>query len=254
MVMTISQDKTEKEKLSQACIMKFILKMRVAKYAFLLVFLISLDGYVKSQSNLGMWNTFSLEKEFSKKFSAEIAEEFRLKNDISRLNLFYTNAGVSYKPIKRLKLSLIYRLTEKYSDENKFNYRNRLMFDVSYKYHFSDFVFCYRSRVQTEVINNKSHVPEWFWRDKFEIKYRFNKISPYIGTEFRYQIKVEEHPETDMGWHRVRVFAGIGYNINKNNVIEIYYLKQHEFYILDPNNLDIIGLGYSLTLPHKKMQ
>jgi hypothetical protein len=226
--------------------------MNVIKSILIIVCLVFVNEFVKSQSNVGMWNTFSLEKEFSKKFSVGIDEELRLKDNFSHINLFYTNLGMSYRPLRGLKLSLTYRFTQKYVIDNEFNFRNRLMFDASYKYHLSNFVFGYRSRIQAEIINNKSTTPEWFWRNKFEIKYNFTKISPYLGTELRYQIKVPKHPETDQGWHRIRLFAGFDYKLNENNTIGIYYLRQNEFYILDPNNLDIFGLQYSLTLPHKK--
>jgi hypothetical protein len=116
------------------------------------------------------------------------------------------------------------------------------------------FIVGYRARIQSEIINNKSTSSEWFWRNKFEVKYNFGKFAPYLGTELRYQLKVPNHPETDRGWHRVRYFIGVDYKLNKNNEIGIYYLKQNDFYILDPNDLNILGLQYSLTIPYKKKQ
>jgi hypothetical protein len=228
--------------------------MRKFRLLLCLVTLIGLtERMAESQSNFGMWNTLSVEKEISKRFSACIEEELRLKDDILRLNLLYTEVGASYKPFKGFKLGLMYRLTEKYADDDKFYFRNRLMFDVSYKYHVAGFVIGYRSRVQSESENKTNHhEPEWFWRSKLELKYTIGKFTPFAGTELRYQIKVPRHPETDGGWHRVRYFVGTEYSFNKNNVVGIYYLKQHEFYILDPNNLDIVGLQYSVTLAHKK--
>lgn len=227
--------------------------MKFSKYLLVVIALMSSTVYLKSQPNFGMWNTFSLEKEFSKKFSAGIDEEMRLKDNLAHLNLFYTNLGASYRPVKGIKLSLIYRFTQKYKTSvHDFNFRNRLMFDASFKYHLSNLVFAYRSRIQAEVVNDQSPSPEWFWRDKFEIKYNLHKLTPYLGTELRYQITVPKHPETDRGWHRARFFVGVDYSFTKNSELGIYYMRQHEFYILDPNELSILGLQYSLTLPHKK--
>jgi hypothetical protein len=226
--------------------------MKITRIIVIIISLTFIVTRARCQSNFGLWNTFSIEKEFTKKFSAGLDEEVRLKDNLSHVNLFYTNLGVSYRPFQGLKLSLTYRFTQKYVLDNEFNFRNRLMFDASYKYRLSNLSFTYRSRIQSEIINNKSTNPEWFWRSKFEVKYNIKKISPYLGAELRYQIKVPKHPETDLGWHRVRLFAGVDYKINENNTVGIYYLRQNEFYILDPNNLDILGLQYSLTLPHKK--
>jgi hypothetical protein len=47
--------------------------------------------------DFGMWNTISIEKKLNKKISVSIDEEFRLKENLSRINLFYTNLGVNYK-------------------------------------------------------------------------------------------------------------------------------------------------------------
>jgi hypothetical protein len=228
--------------------------MKVSKYLILILFLIVIHKVGKSQSDFGMWNTFNLEKQFSKKISLEVDEELRFKNNISRLNLLYTNLGINFRPVKGLKFSILYRLTEKYTDVHQFNFRNRLMADAAYKYHLSNFIIGYRARIQSEIINNKSTSPEWFWRNKFEVKYNLGRFAPYLGTELRYQLKVPKHPETDMGWHQVRFFLGLDYKINKNNEVGAYFLVQNDFYTLDPNDLNILGFQYSMTIPYHKKQ
>jgi hypothetical protein len=52
-----------------------------------------------------------------------------------------------------------------------------------------------------------------------------------------------------MGWHRIRVFAGIDYKINDKNTCGIYYLIQQEWNTIDPQNLYILGLLFSIELP-----
>jgi hypothetical protein len=231
------------------------------KISLIIFFILSnILSFGQTQPDAGMWNTLSIEKEISKKFSAGIDEELRLRDNFSQLNLLYTNFGVSYKPIKGVKLALIYRLIEKYEGTNvTFSYRDRLMFDASYKYKLKDWAFAYRSRIQAEVRNYYSsrlgQIPEWFWRNKFEVKYDINKkFEPYIGAEFRYQLKDPRNPISNHGWHRLRKFAGIDYNINGSNSVGIYYLIQTEFGVANPQNLYILGLQYSLTLQRAKKQ
>jgi hypothetical protein len=206
----------------------------------------------QSQPDAGMWNTFSIEKEITKKFSVSIDEELRLKENFSRLNLLYTNFGLNLKIIKGFKASLTYRLIEKYNIDNMFGFRNRLMLDLSYKYRIRKISLSYRSRFQSEFKNYHStelgKIPEWFWRNKFEIKYNSEKYEPYIGTEIRYQIRDPRNPDFDMGWHRIRMFAGLDYNITKKQSIGIYYLIQRELSVDDPQDLYILGLQYSFTL------
>lgn len=218
--------------------------------------LVIYSACAQTQPDAGMWNTFSVEKEFSKKFSVAVDEELRLKSNFTRLNLLYTNVGVIYRPIKGFKINLTYRLIEKYEAQGWFSYRNRLMLDLTYKYKVSGWSFSYRQRLQAEVRNyyssTKGKIPEWFSRNKFEIKYDFGKIKPYIGTEFRYQFKDPRNPEANWGWHRIRSFAGVDYDINDTNSVGVYYLIQKEFNAPDPQNLYIVGLQYSLVIPHSK--
>jgi hypothetical protein len=236
--------------------------MRIYTSIIFAVFLLAFSKfcYCQTQPDAGMWNTLSIEKEFTKKFSAGIDEELRLKDNFGQLNLLYTNLGASYKPLKGVKVSLIYRLIEKYEGTNiTFSFRDRLMLDASYKYKINSLSLSYRSRLQAEVRNyyasRLGKIPEWFWRNKFEIKYDINdKFEPYVGTEIRYQIKDPRNPETDEGWHRLRVFAGLDYNINSHNAIGIYYLIQSEYGVVNPQNLYILGLQYSLVLPRAKKQ
>lgn len=236
--------------------------MKIISYIFLfLLFLKSgVSSFAQSQpEDAGMWNTFSIEKEFTKKFSVGIDEELRLRDNFSRLNLLYTNLGVSYKVIKGIKVSLIYRSIEKYLGDNRtFSYRNRLMLDISYRYKISELTFAYRSRLQSEVrdyySSQKGKIPEWFWRNKFEFKYDIKKYTPYLGTEIRYQIKDPRNPETNEGWHRLRVYWGVDYNINKRNSVGVYYLIQREYGVYNPQNFYILGLQYSLTIPMAKKQ
>lgn len=201
----------------------------------------------------GMWTTFSLEKELSSKFSISLDEEFRLKENFTMLNLFYTNLGFAYKPSKRLKLALTYRLVEKwkYEDEH-FSFRHRLMFDVSYKYKLKGWTISYRSRIQSEVrdmyTSELGKIPECYWRNKVDIKYKIRRYIPFTGTEFRCQITDPRNPESNFLWHRVRLYAGAEYEINPRNTFGVYYLHQREFNIPEPEYLYIVGLQYTLTL------
>ena len=52
--------------------------------------------------DFGMWNTISIEKKINKKVSVSIDQEFRLKENLYRMNLFYTNIRVIYKFLKKI--------------------------------------------------------------------------------------------------------------------------------------------------------
>lgn len=206
----------------------------------------------------GMWNTFSLEKPINGKFSLVFDQEIRLRENFTQLNLFYTNIGASWKPLNFLKITFVYRNTEKWIYEQKnFSYRHRLMLDITFKKNITPFVLSYKHRLQTEerdiFTSDDGMIPEWFSRNKFEIKLDLGKrYAPYAGMEVRYQFHDPRNPDFDKGWHRGRYYAGMDYEINKNNSCGIYYLIQREYDITSPQNLYIVGLQYSLTLSGKE--
>ena len=70
----------------------------------ILFLLLLLNTAIYAQwDDAGMWNTFSIEKGITKKFSIALDEELRLRENFTQLNLLYTNLGVNYKLFKFLK-------------------------------------------------------------------------------------------------------------------------------------------------------
>ena len=218
----------------------------------LFIFIFCFSLFSQKQPDAGMWNTFSLEKEITNDLSICFDQELRFKENYSRLNLLYTNISADYNVFKGFNVSIGYRFIDKYRIENRFSFRNRLMGDISYKYKFNKVTISYRSRLQAEVRDYYSSevgkIPEWYWRNKFELKYKISKFTPYAGTEFRYQILDPRNPNSNHGLHRARMYAGVDYDINKRNTIGAYYLVQQEYDIDDPADVYIFGLQYTIVL------
>lgn len=204
-------------------------------------------------SDAGSWNTLNLDFALNKKFSVLLTQELRLKENYSRLNLLYTEFGLEYAPNKIFKTSLVYRMTDKYMDENVFSYRHRLMWDIGLKYKFNRIGINYRNRVQVEYRNVMSSltgtIPEWYWRARFGINYQLTKkIVPYFSTEFRYQLRDIRNEESQELWHRVRFQLGVDYKPNKYSKIGLYYLVQRAFNTNTLEHQYITGLEYSVSL------
>src|ERR1044071_8743962 len=122
----------------------------------------------------GMWSTVNIQKKINPQFYVFLTEEFRLKENFSQINLFYTDVGVGYKPYNFLKAELAYRCVEKKLITDFYSIRHRLMFDITLKKKYKDFDFAYRHRLQTEVRNVNSSEngcnPEWYSRNKLTVK------------------------------------------------------------------------------------
>jgi len=176
-----------------------------------------------------------------------------LKENLTATNLFYTDLGISYKPFDFLKVSLAYRNIQKFRIDNTISFRHRGMIDILFKKKIGDFDLSYRQRFQAEVRDVNSSeigaIPEWYSRNKFQIKYDSNGvISPYIAAEFRYQISNPRALESNNIWSRNRCFVGMDYKKNNQNTFGLYYMIQQEFDVTAPNNLDIVGLEYSYSI------
>lgn len=211
------------------------------------------SSFAQATNDAGLWCTFNLEKNVNQKFGLFLTEEYRLRENFSQTNLFYTDLGFFYKPADFIKIALSYRCVEKFTEDNVISFRHRGMLDISLKKKFGNFALSYRQRIQAEVRNVYSseigNIPEWYSRNKFQIKYDFDKpVTPYIATELRYQINNPREIESNKLWSRARYFVGLDYKKNDRNTFGVFYMIQQEWNVSAPENLYILGLEYTLTL------
>jgi long-subunit fatty acid transport protein len=200
-----------------------------------------------------MWNTLSVNKEFTDKFSVGIDQELRLRDNLSTINLIYTNVGASYKVNDYFKVGLVYRFIDKHKDDFTWGVRHRGYIDLTFRVKPADFTISYRARFQSEwrgygYEGIYGRVPEIFMRNQVKIAYKINdNISPYIGSEVRWQIqnpRIPYHQSIDRG----RFFAGINYEFNKHHTIGSYYLLQKEVNVMDRSTVHVWGLEYTINL------
>ena len=170
---------------------------------------------------------------------------------MSRVNLFFTNVGVSYQ-VKSFKFSLYYRFINKNQDDAYFSKRHRLYFDAAYKYKFTKLSINYRVRFQGQIRDYYSseygRAVESYMRHKFDFSYNLKKYSPYLAAEFRYQFTNPGFPNANGLWNRMRYYAGVDYSFNKRHQVGVYYMIQHDFNNKRLENDFTIGLEYSLSL------
>ena len=222
-------------------------------YLLLFFFLDRPDFFAHNYPDAGSWNTFNVEYKISKNTFGIFTQECRIKENFSRLNLFYSNLGIGYKVSKNFKAAFVYRFINKYMDDGSFSFRHRLMLDLTIKHKLGDFEIAYRQRLQAENRNIYSSetgkLPEWYSRNKFELKYNLNHtFQPYVGIELRYQLHNPRQIDSDDTWHRIRYFMGADFQINEKSSAGMYYLFQTEYNLANPQDLYIVGLEYNLKL------
>ncbi len=209
-------------------------------------------SFAQATNDAGLWTTLNVEKNFNKKFGVFLTEEYRMRENFSAINLFYTDLGIMFKPTDFLKISLAYRCIEKFQEENTVSFRHRAMLDISVKKKFGTIAFSYRQRIQAEVRNVYSseigNLPEWYSRNKFQLKYDLDKpVTPYIACELRYQINNPRMVESNGLWSRARYFVGLDYKRNDRTTFGAFYMVQREWNVSAPQNLYILGLECTLT-------
>jgi hypothetical protein len=208
-------------------------------------------GYAQV-NDFGAWTAVSLDKKLSNKFTLVIAEEIRFFQNLQRLNLTYTNLGLSYKLNKSIKLTAVYRFIQKYRDENDFSWRHRIYLDAQFKEKYYPFTFVYRARLQTQVrdyySSDDGKFLESYWRNKFDVRREFGKgFSPYLAAEFRYQFYNDRNKEANNKFNRGRYFLGCQYQYTESKTFDVFFMHQREINVNNRERNYIIGFEYSYS-------
>jgi Protein of unknown function (DUF2490) len=224
------------------------------KKLLLLIPLLCIGGFSNAQTeDFGSWMTFSVNKGIGEKFVLGLDQELRLRNNLTDINLIYTNVGLSYKVNKWFRISQVYRFIDKHQSDGAWGVRHRIYTDLIFKAKPADFTLTYRFRYQTEwrgagYTSELGRIPEIYIRNLFKIGYKLNdKIAPYIGSELRFQVQNPRIPYHD-GFDRTRFIAGTDYTVNDHSAFGLYFLLQKEWNVNDPQTLYILGLEYTISL------
>jgi len=209
-------------------------------------------AYKPVYADFGIWNTLNVSYKLNNKWSLLFTQEWRLRENASRLNLFYTNFGASYSLGKGVKTAFIYRHIDKYLETNMFSYRHRFMWDMSYKKDVKKYNFSCRHRLQIEWTDYYTDAfgkePQLFSRLKGEVGYTIGKFTPNISTEFRIQWTDARNNGDDDNLSRNRTMFGLDYALNPAMKLGTYYLHQAEFNTVTPQVINILGLECNVNL------
>lgn len=214
---------------------------------------ISKIQFSQDYQGFGLWNSISVEKKVAKGITSKFTEALRLKDNASRVNLFYSEVGLEYKLMKGVKTSLTYRITQRLEDENYFSYRHRINWDISAKKGFGSFQIQYRHRLQAELKKYYSSkygkLPFYDSRHKMELKYELNKrFEPYVSTELFIQLKDPKYMYGNLMWNRLRYQAGLDINFGSRKKLGLFYMIQNEFNIPEAKDSYNIGIEFTLQL------
>jgi len=179
--------------------------------------------------------TVSFDKKLGKGFTGNFDQELRLFDNMSRVNLTFSNFSVDYKVSKVFKVSLAYRFILKNQD-TYYSKRHRVYADFTLHDKFKKLNLAYRLRLQGQerdiFSSDKGTTVESYMRHKFTLEYNCRKFTPYVAAEFRFQF-YNPHQEVANGqWNRGRYYVGTEYELSKKNVLNGYFMLQRDYNVL----------------------
>lgn len=210
----------------------------------IIIFALLLPIFSNAQNGLGLWTGASIEKKLNKKFSIELNGQARFVENISYVQTYLAELGVSYKIIKNLEISGYYRFINRRKNENKdFKVRHRFYGDLAYGQKLGPIKFAYRIRYQHQFRDNDGEIgfDTSYLRNKLEISYpNKSDFTPYISGDLFYEIN-------GAGFDQLRPKAGVSYKINKKNSIDASIFTNIDLVGTESAN-PIINLTYKLKL------
>jgi hypothetical protein len=196
-------------------------------------------------NDAGLWLSLNGEKKITSRFSVELSQEFRMNENITELGEFFTDAGITYKINKNIRVAANYRFINKRRKDDFYYRRNRFYFDLSFKKKFKPLAFSFRTRFEDEYRQMRKNTdypgPYYCSKNKFTAKLDLNKkFVPYLYAETSNPLNDPHGFFID----QMKYCGGIEYNINRVHSFDFYYLIQKDMNVNEPETDYVIGIGY----------
>ncbi|MCP4309767.1 MAG: DUF2490 domain-containing protein [Bacteroidetes bacterium] len=202
----------------------------------------------KVVQDLHLWSGIKVEKRFNSDWSLFLAEEIRLKHDISEINNHLTETGLRYRINKNFALEGQYRITWDKKKDESYETLTRYAFDLRYRGKLDCITLYYRLRYQKEVegwnLLDPSIPYEKYLRNRITFRYnRFNKIKPYVSAEVFQLFK----PKNNARHEYMRVIGGVKYIHPRAGEINLAYGFNREIDALQPAMIYLLKLSYTYS-------
>lgn len=231
------------------------MKLNFNKQILLLLLLIAFTtGFSQTvdTNDFESWSAINLKYKLNKKWSFDLEEQLRLKENISEISNYFTELNTTYSVSKKFKLGAGVRYIKNNDNVGKNQgYENYFRFhlDASYKHKINDFTLKYRLRYQNKNELGVDDYDNQHIRFKTAIGYNFKnwKLDPKFSAEiFNHIEKGEEN-----GFDKYRLTLGTQYKFKNMGSIDLFYRIEKELNKTIPKTTNIIGLKYSYTFKNK---
>ena len=212
------------------------------------------------------WNGIILKKSFlDKKLDLQLAQQFRLNSNSSRLNNYFTEFGADYEFIKGFKVGIGYRFIRN-NRKSGYNNEHRFNADVSYKHKIERITFGYRFRYQNRndigaAKDDENRISKYRLRLKLDYNIKNWKFDPYFTTEVFYATETSlvnyvptiTEVENIAGFQKLRFTLGTSYKINDLFELNGFYRIERDFKTYStvyytPGTYHIVGFNIEINL------
>lgn len=222
---------------------------------FLLLSTISLAQ--EGNKDWASWSSIGIDYKLNKKWTFGLEEQFRLKEDFSAVDEYFTQLSAEYKLFKGFKLGAAIRyIRENDNQGNVQGYENhfRFQFDAKYKHEINNLEIGYRLRYQNKnelgVSYDEGDYTKTNIRFKTSLKYNFSnwKLDPKFSAEIFNKFQEDE----ENGFSKYRLTLGTDYKIKNFGELGIFYRYEKELNEDYPDVNNIIGVKYTYSFKSKK--
>lgn len=227
--------------------------------AFTMLLLFSAVNFAQETDNkdLAMWNSIGVSYSPLKKLELGLEQHWRLKEDISVTDEYFTEIQASYKILKDLKFAVGVRFIKENDNVGKIQgYENhfRYQFDLSYKIDVVKrfdiaFRLRYQNKRETGLDESIEIIPTETLRFKTEFEYNIRKwpLDPSFAVEL-FNRKGDGAFFIEQFNSRYRLTLGSSYNLDKFGKIGFYFRYQENTRVDNDFQTKILGLKYSYSI------
>lgn len=210
-------------------------------FLYILFYLIPTIIEAQVVNDAKLWSSITVNKKIED-LEISFNQEFRLDENFSHVDKFFTELGAEYEFIKSLSGSFNYRFARE-NDYEDYGYElnHRFDFGIKFKHKIEDWRFSNRIKYQTKTATPYENNPAYI-RNKLMISYKTDKLSPYVSYEFFYQFNDERVI------NRTRISLGSKFDISDKSSLKCFYTFENRFNTRNLQHNHIYGIGYSIDL------
>lgn len=229
--------------------------MMIRNSSFILIFLLGALTSFAQSNDFQTWAWVTLKTDISKKFSASVQCQLRMKDNSTRPGTVFFEPDLGFKVNKYLKLGVGYRLSMRYSSDNINTTAHRYNIDAEGRKKFGKLTLKLRTRFQkgfTDIMYNENREPysyPAYSRNKLAVEYEVNKrFSPFAEFELFLPLNNPRQRNFD----RYRATIGSSFDLKNRNTIDCFFRVQQELNTANPGTDFIVGIGYAYDVKLSK--